>query len=146
MKNLVVNYNIFLFDSISKYNFYNKINLLKLNKLKVFVKLKSMDSSFFKNFLYLSQIFFELFNRKIYILKNLNDKNKIKNSITFYVGFTANNTFFIYKVLSYLLNVILFSAQRSDSSFNFQKKNNNFLYFFKNINYFLGLNLSKFSK
>jgi hypothetical protein len=146
MKNLNINFDIFLFDSISKFNFYNKINLVKLNKLKIYVKLKSMDSAFLKNFLYLSQIFFDVFNRKIIILKILKDKNKIKNSITFYMGFSVNNIVNIFDTLNYLLNIILFSAKKSDSSFNFKKKNNNFLYFFKNINYFLGLNFLKFSK
>jgi hypothetical protein len=146
MKNLNNNFNIFLFDSISKFNLYDKKNLLKINKLKIFVKLKSIDPLFLKNFLYLSKVFFELFKRKIYILKIISDQNKLKNSIVFYVGFTVNNVFFIYNILNYLLNIAFFSSKKSDDCFNFKKKDNNFLYFFKNINYFLGLNFSKFSK
>lgn len=146
MKKLNTNFNIFLFDSISKFNLYDKESLLKINKLKIFVKLKSIDPLFLKNFLYLSKVFFELFNRKIYILKIISDQNKLKNSIIFYVGFTVNNIFFIYNILNYLLNVVSFSSKRSDDCFNLKRKESNFLYFFKNINYFLGLNFSKFSK
>jgi len=43
MKNLEHNFNIFVFDSICKFNIYEKKNLLFLNKLNVFVKLKSID-------------------------------------------------------------------------------------------------------
>jgi hypothetical protein len=146
MKNLINNFNIFLFDSITKFNLYDKRNLLKINKLKIFVKLKSIDVLFLKNFLFLSKLFFELFNRKIFILKILNDQNKIKNSIIFYVGFIVNNMFFIYNILNYLINIIFFSSKKTDDCLNFKKINNNFLFFFKNINYFIGLNLSKFSK
>lgn len=146
MKNINNNFNIFLFDLISKFNFYNNNNIVKINKLKIFVKLKSIDPLFFKNFLFLSKIFFELFYRKIFILKILNDQNKIKNSVIFYVGFSENNILLIFNILNYLLNISFFLSKETDSRFSFKKKDNNFLFFFKNINYFLCLNSSNFSK
>lgn len=146
MKKLDTNFNIFFFDSISKFNIYDKKNLLKIRKLKIFLKLKTIDSLFLKNFLSLSKLFFELFNRKICILKIIGDQNKIKNSIIFYVGFTVNNFFSILNLLNYMLNIIMFSSKKMDDSLNFKKKDNCFLYFFKNINYFIGLNFSKYPK
>ena len=56
MKNLEHNFNIFVFDSICKFNIYEKKNLLFLNKLNVFVKLKSIDLFFLKNFLFISKL------------------------------------------------------------------------------------------
>ena len=65
MKNLVKNFNIILFDSISKFNIYDKKKILKMDNLKIYVKLKSLDTLFLKNFLFLSKIYFYLFKRKI---------------------------------------------------------------------------------
>ena len=87
MKNLVKKFNIILFDSISKFNIYDKKKILKMDNLKIYVKLKSLDTLFLKNFLFLSKIYFYLFKRKIIILKVLQDfskLNKFKNSLIFY--------------------------------------------------------------
>jgi len=147
MKNYNNNFNIFLFDSISKFNIYHKKNLLKIKKVKIFVKLRNIDILFLKNFLFLSKIFFELFNRKISILKIFNNKNKnLKNSIILSIGFIVNNTSSIYIVLNYLFNVVSFSSNITDSCLNIKRKQNNFLFFFKNINYFIGLNVDKIHK
>lgn len=149
MKDLENNFNIIVFDSISKFNIYDKKKVLKIDNLKIYVKLKSVDVSFLKNFLFLSKIYFYLFKRKITILKVIQDfskLNKLKNSLIFYVGITYKNQKLIFNILNYLLNVVTFSSKKSDDFFNLKKKENNFLYFFKNINYFLGLDFSKFSK
>lgn len=149
MRSLVKNFNIIVFDSISKFNIYNKKNILKIDSLKIYVKLKSVDTLFLKNFLFLSKIYFYLFKRKTTILRVVQDfskLNKLKNSLIFYVGITYKDQISIFNILNYLLNIVIFSSKKSDDSFNFKKKENNFLYFFKNINYFLGLDLSKFSK
>jgi|688.fasta_scaffold599737_2 hypothetical protein len=149
MKNLEHNFNIFVFDSICKFNIYEKKNLLFLNKLNVFVKLKSIDLFFLKNFLFISKLFFNLFKRKLSILnifKDLNKFNKSKNSLIFYVGITFNNNYLIYKILNYLLNIVSLISKKTDDSFIIKRKENNFLYFFKNINYLLGLDFLKFSK
>lgn len=149
MKNIKKNYNILVFDSISKFNIYNKNKILNINNLKIYVKIKSIDVSFFKNFLFLSKIYFYLFNRKISILKVLKDfsrLNKLKNSLIFYIGITFNNIFSILNILDYLLNIVIDFSKKSDAQFSFQRKENAFLYFFKNINYFLGLDIFKSSK
>jgi len=149
MKNLVKNFNIIVFDSISKFNLFEKKKILKIENLKIYVKLKSFDVLFLKNFLFLSKIYFYLFKRKITILKVVQDfskLNKLKNSLIFYVGITYKDQFSIFNILNYLLNIVTFSSKKSDDFFNLKKKENNFLYFFKNINYFLGLDFSKFSK
>ena len=149
MKNLVKNFNIIVFDSISKFNMYDRQKILKINNLKIYVKLKSVDASFLKNFLFLSKIYFYLFKRKITILKVIQDfskLNKLKNSLIFYVGITYKDQISIFNILNYLLNIVTFYSKKSDDSFNLRKKENNFLYFFKNINYFFGLDFSKFSK
>jgi hypothetical protein len=149
MKNLEKNFNIFIFDSICKFNIYEKKNLIFLNKLNIFVKIKSIDILFLKNFLFISKLFFNLFKRKISILnifKDSNKFNKFKNSLIFYVGITVNNIYIIYKILNYLLNIVMYISKKTDDSFILKKKENNFLYFFKNINYFLGLDFLKFSK
>ena len=137
MKNLVKNFNIILFDSISKFNIYDKKKILKMDNLKIYVKLKSLDTLFLKNFLFLSKIYFYLFKRKIIILKVLQDfskLNKFKNSLIFYVGITYKDQASIFNILNYLLNIVTFSSKKSDDFFNFKKKENNFLYFFKNNN------------
>ncbi len=41
MKNLVKNFNIIVFDSISKFNLFEKKKILKIENLKIYVKLKS---------------------------------------------------------------------------------------------------------
>ena len=149
MKNLNKNLDIVFFDSICKFNIYNKKNILFLNKLKIFVKLKSIDNLFLKNFLFLSKIFYNLFKRKIFVLSVIKDSskmNKLKNSLIFYVGVTFNNYNLIFQILNYLLNIVVFTSKKSDDSFILKRREKNFLYFFKNINYFLGLDLSKFSK
>ena len=90
-----------------------------------------------------------LFNRKISILKVLKDfsrLNKLKNSLIFYIGITFNNIFSILNILDYLLNIVIDFSKKSDAQFSFQRKENAFLYFFKNINYFLGLDIFKSSK
>lgn len=149
MKNLIKNFNILVFDSICKFNIYHKKNILNISSLKIYVKLKSVDTSFLKNFLFLSKIYFYLFKRKISILnvlKDLNKSNKLKNSLIFYIGITFNDFYSIFTILNYLLNIVIFSSKKSDDLFSFKKIENNFVYFFKNINYFLGLDFSKFSK
>jgi hypothetical protein len=149
MKNLKKNFDIVLFDSICKFNIYEKENLLYLNKLNIFIKLKNIDNFFLKNFLFLSKIFFNLFKRKITVLrvlKDFNKFNKLKNSLIFCVGITFNNVFLIFKILNYLLNIVVYVSKKTDDSFIFKRKQNNILYFFKNINYFFGLDSLKFSK
>jgi hypothetical protein len=149
MKDLVKNFNIIIFDSISKFNIYDKKKILKIDNLKIYVKLKSVDALFLKNFLFLSKIYFYLFKRKITILKVIQDfskLNKLKNSLIFYVGITYKDQKSIFNILNYLLNVVTSSSKKSDDFFKFKRKEKNFLYFFKNINYFLGLDFSKFSK
>jgi hypothetical protein len=149
MNNFKKSFEIIVFDSICKFNIYEKKNLLFLNKLKIFIKLKSVDNFFLKNFLFLSKIFFNLFKRKISVLKVLKDynkMNKLKNSLIFYVGISFNNINSIFKILNYLLNIVSYISKKTDDSFILKRKENNFLYFFKNVNYFLGLDSLKFSK
>ncbi len=149
MKNFLDNYNFFFFDSICKFNLFKKNLLLNLNILKIFVKLNNNDNFFLKNFFILSKIFFFVFKRKVNILKvfkNTQKINKLKNSLFFFFGITINNLYQILKILNYLLNDISFSARVSDDSLNVKRIENNIIFFFKNINYFIGLDLStKFS-
>jgi len=143
MKNYLYNYNFFFYDSISKFNLFNKNHLLNLNFLKIFVKLINNDNSFLKNFFILSKIFFMVFKRKLNILKifkNSSKSNKSKNSLIFYFGITYNNNLNLLKILDFLLNYIMFSSKKTDDAFNVKKLENNFIFFFKNINYFIGLN------
>ncbi len=94
MKNYLNNYNFFFFDSISKFNLFNKNYLLNLNLLKIFIKLNNNDNFFLKNFFILSKIFFFVFKRKVNILKifkNNQKTNKFKNSLFFFFGITINN-------------------------------------------------------
>lgn len=149
MKNYLNNYNFFFFDSISKFNLFNKNYLLNLNLLKIFIKLNNNDNFFLKNFFILSKIFFFVFKRKVNILKifkNNQKTNKFKNSLFFFFGITINNLFEVLKILNFILNDIYFSSRISDDSLNVKRIENNIVFFFKNINYFIGLDFStKFS-
>jgi len=58
MKNLKFNANNLEFDSISKFNLYNKHTKIKLRNLVIFSKLVVNDSNFLRDFFFLSKLFF----------------------------------------------------------------------------------------
>lgn len=149
MKNFLNNYNFFFFDSIFKFNLFNKKYLLNLNFIKIFVKLQNNDNLFLRNFFILSKIFFFVFKRKVNILKifkNNQKINKTKNSLFFFFGITINKLTEVLKILNFILNDVQISSRVTDDSLNVKRIENNIIFFFKNINYFLGLNFStKFS-
>lgn len=145
MKNYLINYNLFFFDSICKFNIYNKNFFFNLNLLKIFVKINNGDNFFLKNFFILSKVFSKVFNRKLSILKvvrNSSKLNKTKNSLFFFFGLTFNNISRILYVLNYILNDISFISNKTDDSLKIKKFSYNVIFFFKNINYFLGLDFS----
>jgi len=146
MKDISKNLNILCFDSISKFNIYDKKNLVYFKKLKVFVNIKTSESNFLNNFLSLSKILFFLFNRKLQVLKVLKEftkSNKLRNSLIFCVGLTFRNKEVFYS-LNYLLNIIFIASKSMDDSLSFKRKESGFLYFFSNSNYLLGLNSLKY--
>lgn len=143
------NFNIFFFDSISKFNLYDNKNLVYLKKLKIFVKMNNNNNNFLKDFFLLSKIFFLLFKRKISVLQIRNNNinsSKIKNMLYLDVGLTFNNYLLIFNILNYLLNIVTYFSNKTDENFKRKRKDKNFLFFFKNLNYFLGLDHLKFVK
>lgn len=58
MKKLKYNFENSMIDSISKFNFYDKIFIKKLNSLVIFTKLNVNETNFMRDFFFLSKLFF----------------------------------------------------------------------------------------
>lgn len=58
MKKLKFNFENSVLDTISKFNFYDKSFIKKLDSFIVFSKLSVNDSNFLRDFFFLSKLFF----------------------------------------------------------------------------------------
>lgn len=147
MKNLKFNINNSVFDSISKFNFFNKISIQKLDSIIFFTKLSLTDTNFLRDFFFLSKLLLLWFNKKICILKVMSNKkrvhNKGKSSLTFFFGCTIRKNF-IFKNLNYINNILFYLTKKIDGSIIYKKLNNGFIYSFSNINFLLGFKSERF--
>ena len=134
-------------DSISKFNFFDKSFLKKLDSVVFFSKLNVNDTNFLRDFFFLSKLFFLWFNKKICILHVISDKkrvqNKGKNSLTFFFGCTLRNKA-IFKNLDYINNILFFLTKKIDGALNYTKTKDGFIYSFSNINFLLGFKSETF--
>lgn len=147
MKNLDFNINNSLLDSVSKFNFYDKCFMKKLDNIIFFTKINVTDSTFLRDFFFLSKLFFSWFNKKISILHVISDKKRVynrgKNSLTFFFGCTIRKKF-ISKNLDYINNVIFALSKKVDGFINYKKINSGFVFSFSNINLLLGFKSERF--
>lgn len=147
MKNLKFNIKNLQFDSVSKFNIYNKDTEIKLRNLVIFTKLAVNDSNFLRDFFFLSKLFFYWFDQKISILKVIQDKrrsfNKGKNSLIFFFGCTIRNNSLM-KNINYINNIVFNSTKKIDGVLKYKKTKFGFLYSFSNINFLLGFKSERF--
>lgn len=147
MKNLKFNTECLKIDSISKFNFYDKSLITKLENLVVFSKLSVNDSNFLRDFFFLSKLFFYWFDRKISILQVITDKkrsfNKGKSSLTFFFGCTIRKNFLI-KHINYVNNIIFNLTKKVDGAIKHRKTESGFVYTFSNVNFLLGFKSERF--
>jgi hypothetical protein len=134
-------------DLISKFNFFDKFFLKKLDSIVFFSKVNLNDTNFLRDFFFLSRLFFFWFNKKICILHVISDKkrvhNKGKNSLTFFFGCTLRNEA-ILKNLDYINNILFFLTKKIDGVLNYKKINDGFVYSFSNVNFLLGFKSEAF--
>jgi hypothetical protein len=134
-------------DSISKFNFYDKLLITKFNNFIIFSKISINEINFLRDFFFLSKLFFFWFNRKISILQVITDKKKLsnkgKNSLTFFIGCTIRDFNLIHH-LNYIFNIIFFFTKKVDGLLKYKKVNHGLIYSFSNPNFLLGFKSERF--
>lgn len=146
MKDLNFNINNSLIDSISKFNFYNKKILKKLDNVTIYSKLAVTDTNFLRDFFFLSKLYSLWFNQKISILQVISDKkiySRGKNSLIFFFGCTIRKND-VLKHLDYINNIIFNLSKKVDGFIKYKTINNGFIYSFSNINLLLGFKSERF--
>lgn len=139
-------YNKQKFDLISKLNLYNKNQIIELDKILIYVCVKTNDNNFLSIILNLSKICFNWFNRKIQVLsiKNYNFNSRNRNSLIFKFGLTLRDKSKMFFLINYLNNVVLPYSKTIDNNFMRYKKNNSLFFSFSNVNYLLGFPTEKY--
>jgi hypothetical protein len=141
--NSISNLELLNFDSISKFNLLNFNQILNISKLKIIIPISTGEPNFLKNYIILTKIFKELFNRKIYVFnvkKKFMRGGKFRNNLIFYIGITLRKKE-IFHNLNYLLNTIIPLTKKVNNNIILKKNYNNiFTIKFFNMNNLLGIN------
>jgi hypothetical protein len=130
------------FDSISKFNILNFNQLLKLKNLNIIIPLSTSEPNFLKNYMILTKVLKEVFNRKpsvFFVKKNFQRGSKFRNNLVFSIGITLRKNE-IFLNLNYLLNIVIPLIKKVNSSIILNNIFKNiFIIKFFSMNHLLGI-------